>query len=319
MTAWAKVHTDIIGDKKLLRAARRGAKHLHLLPWLIVFAKAANDDGRLSVGGLPADAEDLAEGIPGVTAAMMAACCHELAAAGVEVLTRDQDGAWRLAAWEKRQAKPSAHPSRILERVRRYRDKSRKSRKSLSDANVQGVTPVTPPCNAECNAQGNAIEGEGEGEGEREKNNYGAGTTPATPLATALAALPAAPLAESASKPPTALHLLAEDWQAIIGGVPSFDRIGRTRTAIRKAHPEVGDPQIREAWQRYLRAHVEAGRTIYANPQDFAARFRPWLEGNALAVATAKGPGNPVPRAVTRQQTEGAAKLAALLAAGGDA
>jgi hypothetical protein len=48
MTLYAKLWCDIVGDQKLMRAARKGGKHLDKLPWLIAKAKERNDNGRLS-------------------------------------------------------------------------------------------------------------------------------------------------------------------------------------------------------------------------------------------------------------------------------
>jgi hypothetical protein len=44
---WAKLYTDILSDPKLMRAARLGHEQLQLLPWFVVFAKQADDRGRL--------------------------------------------------------------------------------------------------------------------------------------------------------------------------------------------------------------------------------------------------------------------------------
>ncbi len=72
MALFAKLWTDVIDDPKLMRADRMGARNLDLLPWLIVFAKRAEDDGRLTIDGVAADSDDIARGIPCVTRARVA-------------------------------------------------------------------------------------------------------------------------------------------------------------------------------------------------------------------------------------------------------
>jgi hypothetical protein len=95
--------TTSLGTPKLMRAARKGATHLHVLPWLIAFAIKATDHGRLSVGEDPAEPEDIADQIPCVTAIQVAGALSELAAIGV--LSEDPDGCARFTNWEGRQAK----------------------------------------------------------------------------------------------------------------------------------------------------------------------------------------------------------------------
>ena len=153
---WAKLHTDIIGDPKLLRAARKGARHLHWLPWLIAFAKAADDDGRLTVNGEPVEPEDVAPQLPGCTPESIAACIMELATIGV--LTIDEDGVYAFAQWQERSGtKASDDPEARNERVRRHRAKKKRERETLR--------------NALHATRGNAIEEEEEKEQEREKES----------------------------------------------------------------------------------------------------------------------------------------------------
>lgn len=131
--AWAKLHTDIIGDEKLLRAARKGAKHLHWLPWLIAVAKRAEDGGRLTVGGEAADPEDIAPLIPGGTVKSIAGCLSELESIGV--LCRDTDNALAFANWERRSGgKPSDDPDHIRDRVKRFREKKKRPDVTLGNA-----------------------------------------------------------------------------------------------------------------------------------------------------------------------------------------
>jgi hypothetical protein len=116
---WCKLHCSILGDPKLMRASREGARQLELLPWLLAFAKLADDDGRLSVGDEPADARDIAQLIPGCRPSQIKSCCESLEMIGV--LRRDQDGTLRFQRWTDYQTKPSAHPSAIRERVQKHR------------------------------------------------------------------------------------------------------------------------------------------------------------------------------------------------------
>jgi hypothetical protein len=153
--AWVKLHDDILGDPKLMRAARRGGTELVLLPWLLAFASKAADHGRLSVGATAAEPEDIAYQIPGVTAAQIEACLRTCVAIGV--LEMAEDGCFRFAKWEDRQAKPSASKSAVRERVQRHRAKRRERNAPEALQGVSGhsgngngavaapaLTPVTP-------------------------------------------------------------------------------------------------------------------------------------------------------------------------------
>ena len=159
--AWCKLHTDIIGDPKLLRAARKGARHLHWLPWLIAFAKAADDDGRLTVNGEPAEPEDIAPQLPGATIDSVRLCMDELES--ISVLYRDMDGALAFTQWEARSGRRASEDGEaVAERVRKHRaqwDAERKAeervkekaRGALRRAMQRGeVTPQ--PCQ-ECGAK----------------------------------------------------------------------------------------------------------------------------------------------------------------------
>lgn len=139
--AWAKLHTDILGDPKLMRAARKGVQGLEWLPWLIAFAKQADDDGRLTVGGEPADPVDISDLVPGATAKTIARALNSLEKLGI--LTRDDDETLRFSRWHERSGgKPSDAPSAIRERVTRHR--ARKSLQDNTDSNdsnaLQGVS-----------------------------------------------------------------------------------------------------------------------------------------------------------------------------------
>jgi hypothetical protein len=140
--AWVKLHDDILGDPKLIRAVRAGHAQLVLLPWLFVFAKQADDGGRLSVGGLPADPEDIAHQLPGVSAADVAVALASLEAIGV--LRRDGEFL-TFVRWSDRQDKPSNSKAAIRERVQRHRAKGKQAQVTPRNA-LQG--DAVTPCNA---------------------------------------------------------------------------------------------------------------------------------------------------------------------------
>lgn len=131
MLTWCKLHTDVLGDAKLQRAVRKGARGFVVLPWLIVWARAHDetDAGRLVLGGEPADPEDVVAQIPDpdVTAEQVAACMASCEAIGV--LERDADGVLRFAAWAERSGRastrPSDRPEAVRERVRQHRERKR--------------------------------------------------------------------------------------------------------------------------------------------------------------------------------------------------
>jgi hypothetical protein len=140
--AWAKLHTDILGDPKLMRAARKGARDLLYLPWFIAFAKLADDDGRLTVGGEPADPVDISALIPGGKANAVRASLASLEAIGV--LVRDGD-ALCFARWSVRsEAKPSDSASAVAERVRRHRERVKASEGNANGNATSNARDVTP-------------------------------------------------------------------------------------------------------------------------------------------------------------------------------
>lgn len=193
MPLFAKLHVDILDDPKLMRAVRKGAKHLHWLPWLIVFAKRADDDGRLTVDGYPAEPDDIARSIPNATKKPIAGALRELEQLGV--LTRESSGALRFAAWDVRAAgKISDSREAVAARVRAHRERKRKRHNiDGNDGNaLQGVTHVTPS---------NATERRAESESER-KSGERENAPPA-----------AAPFSPSPELPADAAELLARIGQ----------------------------------------------------------------------------------------------------------
>lgn len=196
MADWAKLHSDILGDPKLMRAAREGAQRLDLLPWFLAFAKQANDDGRLTVGGLPAVPADFVPLIPCITEADVAAALAALSDLGV--LTMDADHALRFARWQDRQTKPSASREAWKERQRRSRDRRKVSRNQavtpLSRERVtrdkrDGHTHVTRTCHATEESSTTSETGKTPTEFSRVSPDAGVDLTPSTePLPPALEA-----------------------------------------------------------------------------------------------------------------------------------
>lgn len=144
---WLRLHTDILGDPKLIRATREGAKCLYLTPWLLAFAKQADDGGRLSVGGVPAEPRDIARLIPNTTAREVEKCAKALQ--GIGVLVIDEYGILKFPQWETRQSKPSATPAAVTQRVRKHRQAKEEREKGAENETPSGVfhTPPneTPP------------------------------------------------------------------------------------------------------------------------------------------------------------------------------
>lgn len=93
--AWVKLHTDILGDRRLMEGAASGLRGLELLPWFMAFARRADDRGRLTVAGAPADPEDVASGIPGATPGRVAIATLSLLK--IRAVQFDSDGALRIA------------------------------------------------------------------------------------------------------------------------------------------------------------------------------------------------------------------------------
>ena len=146
MTQFAKLWTDILADPKLMRAARKGAKQLVLLPWLIAFAQKCDDDGRLTVNGEPAETIDLASQMPGVSEKQVAQALAALENIGI--LVRDYDDALRFSAWEHRAGKPSDTRERVAQRVAKHRERKRQQRGEKASAEPESNAAYVTPRNA---------------------------------------------------------------------------------------------------------------------------------------------------------------------------
>jgi hypothetical protein len=151
--AWVKLHTDIVNDPKLMRAARKGARGLEWTPWLIAFAKRANDNGRLTVAGEAAEPEDMAAGFPGAKPATVSACLDSLETLGV--LERGDDGVLCFVAWDRRAGRISDKPEHVRDRVTRHRQKRREEHGVTAAGVTHGngssnaiETRYTDKCNA---------------------------------------------------------------------------------------------------------------------------------------------------------------------------
>lgn len=163
MALFVKLWTDILADPKLMRAARKGAKSLVLLPWLIVFAKQADDDGRLTVNGQSIEPDDIVNVVPGVNAKQVVDCLASLV--GIGVLVPDDDRALRFANWEERSGKPSDGAEAVNERVKKHRAKKRAER---ADGNAH-ETPLKRAVTEIGNATEKELEQEKEPEKEKEE------------------------------------------------------------------------------------------------------------------------------------------------------
>lgn len=179
---WAKLHTDILGDPKLMRAARNGMKGLELLPWIIAFAKEADDGGRLSVGEEPAEPVDIANLVPGISAKRLAISLENLEAIGV--LLRDSDNYLRFSAWERRSgAKSSDSAESVRERVAAHRKRQREAREAqaLATSTDSASGNALPESgNAPDVTLSNAIE-KRRGEKNREEKRRGASAPAGSP------------------------------------------------------------------------------------------------------------------------------------------
>jgi len=155
---WVKLWTDMLGDPKVRRAVRDGAKHLQLLPWLIAVAGRADDEGRLTVGGKPLAPEDIAPDVPNATPRQIAGCLRELRHIGI--VEEDESGILRFTTWSARQTLTVGEPrSASAERMRRLRERKKRelaqkretenadrrdgSRDVTSDARRDGACDVT--------------------------------------------------------------------------------------------------------------------------------------------------------------------------------
>jgi hypothetical protein len=247
MALFAKLYTAILRDPKLMRASRLGAKRLHLLPWLIVFAKDADDGGRLSIGKQPAEPVDIAEMIPCVGPADVRRCCEESRTIGV--LEVDPDGAYRFPRWDRRQSKPSDQPDRLRERKERQRSHAPGHAKSHAPRHAEGHAPghATPFTGAGNQDQDQEVDQD------QEKLRGG---WPAR---------------------------WAEDYQRAIG-ILNPGHIGKT---CRPAVQLYGEAFAREVWQCYIatRPHMRFGEFVADHfdvrgmgPEDFMRTATTWAE-----------------------------------------
>lgn len=253
---WCKLHTDILSDAKLLRAARKGARSLVILPWLMVWAREHDptDGGRIVLGGDAAEPEDIAAALPAVSAKQVEACQREAEAIGV--LVRDDDGVLRFAAWEGRSgkgsAKPSDHPDAVRVRVQRHRETKRNGANALhadgngtpetlaSDSTLvvspNGNAPETPVTRYETPQNKSKSKSKSEKESEKEKQRSDADASAGGGNA---APAPDEPPAPAATIERPAWLVLHAEWEQRIG---SIDK-GRFRRAFRTVcEPDGGAP-----------------------------------------------------------------------------
>lgn len=239
--AWVKLHTDILSDPKLMRAARKGARHLVLLPWLLAFAKHADDEGRLSVNGEPAEPEDIAETIPFCTRNQVERAISELKTLGILI----EDGSFlAFARWDVRAGGWSDTKEATRDRKRRQRLKGKSH-----DSDTNDVTRDNPVTSRDGHKQ---IEKEKEKEKEVEKN-------------------PVAPDgAVAGNARPNWVSDFGDDYRRVRRGTPSYPTIGKS---IKPLIDEHGVAVVRPAWLRFL----ESQKAQYGVPY-FARNFGDFLD-----------------------------------------
>jgi hypothetical protein len=176
---WVRLHTDTLDDRLLRRAARNGASQLHLIPWVWLFAGQADDGGRLTIDGVPADAADVADAIPGTTVtaddvATLLADLEALPDASPHRLVRDADGAYRITGWDVRAGASRSETSEATrERKRAQRQREREAR----EAAQAGATATGAPDRATPEVDGSP---EAESRDESRTVTDGHGVTPVT-------------------------------------------------------------------------------------------------------------------------------------------
>lgn len=305
---WAKVWTDILGDVKLTRAARKGAKGLELLPWIIVFAKSCDAEGALVVGGEPAEAEDIAPLIPGVTTEYVVTALQSLLDVGV--LVRDEGGVVALAKWEQRnESPPSAGAAAVKARVAKHRRKKRgvdapevgkpaaPAEVTPAPVAVSVVAPiqVDPYADhiADFHHAGRRVETAKivtevvtplvtapvtpvvtppvvtrQREEVRDKSKER--TTGEPPSATPAVTPPPEP------KPVTLVTQCGEAWSEVLGAA-NYGRVGEAVKKVRRTFADATDAEILSVFTFYVRwCEAVPGEAKFANPQEWAAKYAVW-------------------------------------------
>lgn len=260
---WAKLHTDILGDPKLMRAARNGMKGLELLPWIIAFAKEADDGGRLSVGEEPAEPVDIANLVPGISAKRLAISLENLEAIGV--LLRDSDNYLRFSAWERRSgAKSSDSAESVRERVAAHRKRQREAREAQALATSTDSTSgnaLPESGNTPDVTLSNAIE-KRRGEKNREEKRRGAsapaGAPPGPPPNGTNGHTPRAHRRTRPAHPaaPAWADRIAMRWVSRIGGV----KPERVAKLLGPAIEQRDEAQVLAGMEGWLDARRDAGK-----------------------------------------------------------
>ncbi|MDB4893446.1 MAG: hypothetical protein JWL61_5301 [Gemmatimonadetes bacterium] len=241
---WAKLHTDILGDPKLMRAARNGMKGLEYLPWIIAFAKESDDDGRLSVGGLPAEPEDFVSLIPNSRAKIVAISLQNLEQIGV--LSRDSDDFLRFSAWEQRSgAKSSDSPEAVRVRVARHRAKKKEAQTLATQPDSAVAQPIT-----ETGGNGNGVTLGIATEKRREEKEVEGEENSALP--------PALPRANGKHRtaPPDWAGRIADRWISRVGAVTPV----RVQRALSSSVATHGEEAILAAIDAYSESRLRAGK-----------------------------------------------------------
>jgi hypothetical protein len=241
---WVKMSSDILDNPVLMRAAREGHPQVAFLPYIVLFAGKADDNGRLTVGGKPAEPEDIAPGIPGAVPASVRACLAALAEIGF--LLEEPGGVLRLADWLHSSGKPSDQPERVRDRVKNHRQRKR------------GNPPVTP-VETRAETRGNALRNATEGDENRVDENRK--EKPSAPGGAAVQRV-------------TWLTPFADAWRDRFGGTMPM---GRAAKALKPLLDQHGAAEALRRWRNYL----QSAEASYANPARFASTWGQWNQANS--------------------------------------
>jgi hypothetical protein len=243
--SWGKIPLALLGHPAVRRAEREGHRGLEWMPWIILFAILADDDGRLTVGRQAAEPQDIAPLLPGATLAAVRTCLGSMRKLGF--LLEKRGGVLQLSD-EMRcfsSGKPSDQPDAVRKRVAKHRDRKR--------AHASSETPAVTP--------GNALhvtpEKRREDETRGDKNNPSASDT-------------------AAGKHETWLTPYADLWRKHYGGDMS---IGPAIRPLAKLRAEHGDEETLRRWGHYL-ANTSGN---FANAARFAATWGTWIEPTPLS------------------------------------
>jgi hypothetical protein len=99
MTAYCKLHVDIVGDRALVPAHRDGEQGTPLLPWFLNFSKLDNDYGRRHANGPRLTVKDFHLRAPWFSLGEIEASLAAFVSLGV--LHGGEDGVVKFVRWER--------------------------------------------------------------------------------------------------------------------------------------------------------------------------------------------------------------------------